>query len=88
LQIITYFTIIILIFGVILKASLIYYIIYYYYYSYPVKTLWVYAGDYLYVCIGELYNISNVKNVDKYGTKALMFNYKRESYYINNLGDP
>jgi len=27
-----------------------YYYYYYYYYSYPVRTLWVYAGNY-YVCL-------------------------------------
>jgi len=32
--------------------------------------------------------MSNVKNVDKYGAKALMFDYKRENYYISNSGDP
>jgi len=31
--------------------------------------------------------MSNVKNVGKYGTKALMFDYKRKTYYINNSND-
>jgi len=30
----------------------------------------------------------NVKNVDKYETKTLMFNYERKNYYISNSGDP
>jgi len=31
--------------------------------------------------------MSNVKNMNKYKAKALMFNYKRKNYYINNSND-
>jgi len=32
--------------------------------------------------------MSNVRNVGKYKAEALMFDYKRKNYYINNSGDP
>jgi len=34
------------------------------------------------------FDMSNVRNVGKYGAEALMFDYKRENYYIGNSGDP